>query len=107
VTLILYYLAFIIGGDLAAYFLGLLVEYAWGKHVSMIVFLALYFSVLWVSWVLAVWLTTPRDATPSASRAPEVVDLVRAAGDQAAALDVGHDQMRRPRPPIGQPGVYS
>jgi hypothetical protein len=65
VTLILYYLAFIIGGDLAAYFLGLLVEYVWGKHVSMIVFLALYFSVLWVSWVLAVWLTTPRDLTPS------------------------------------------
>ena len=64
-TLILFYLAFIIGGDLAAYFLGLLVEYAWGKQVSMIVFLALYFSVLWVSWVLAVWLTTPRDATPS------------------------------------------
>ena len=65
VTLILFYLAFIIGGDLAAYFLGLLVEYAWGKQVSMIVFLALYFSVLWVSWVLAVWLTTPRGATPS------------------------------------------
>jgi hypothetical protein len=65
VTLILFYLAFIIVGDLVAYFLGLLVEYAWGKQVSMIVFLAVYFSVLWVSWVLAVWLTAPRDATPS------------------------------------------
>jgi hypothetical protein len=43
VTLILYYVAFMIGGDLAAYFLGLLVEYEWGKRVSLIVFLALYF----------------------------------------------------------------
>jgi hypothetical protein len=30
VTLILYYVAFMIGGDFAAYFLGLLVEYEWG-----------------------------------------------------------------------------
>ena len=53
-TLILYYVAFMIGGDFAAYFLGLLVEYEWGKHVSLIVFLALYFFSL-VAWVLAVW----------------------------------------------------
>ena len=38
-TLILYYVAFMIGGDLVAYFLGLLVEYEWGTHVSLIVFL--------------------------------------------------------------------
>ena len=41
VTLILYYVAFMIGGDLAAYFLGLLVEYEWGKQASLLVFLAL------------------------------------------------------------------
>src|SRR5215470_18191864 len=63
VTLILYYVAFMIGGDLAAYFLGLLVEYEWGKQASLLVFLALYFLFLWVSWVLAVWVTTPRGAT--------------------------------------------
>ena len=40
-TLILYYVAFMIGGDLAAYFLGLLVEYEWGKQASLLVFLAL------------------------------------------------------------------
>jgi hypothetical protein len=45
VTLILYYVAFMIGGDFVAYFLGLLVEYEWGKHVSLIVFLALYFFI--------------------------------------------------------------
>jgi hypothetical protein len=49
VTLILYYVAFMIGGDLVAYFLGLLVEYEWGKHVSLIVFLALYFFSLFGS----------------------------------------------------------
>jgi len=65
VTLILYYVAFMIGGDLVAYFLGLLVEYEWGKHVSLIVFLALYFISLWVAWMLAVWVTTPRGATSS------------------------------------------
>jgi hypothetical protein len=57
---------FMIGGDLAAYFLGLLVEYEWGKQVSLLVFLALYFLSLWVAWVLAVWVTTPRGATSSA-----------------------------------------
>jgi hypothetical protein len=66
VTLILYYVAFMIGGDLAAYFFGLLVEYEWGKRVSLIVFLALYFFSLWVAWMLAVWVTTPRSATSSA-----------------------------------------
>jgi hypothetical protein len=66
VTLILYYVAFMIGGDLASYFLGLLVEYEWGSHVSLIVFLVLYFFFLWVAWVLAVWVTTPRVAISSA-----------------------------------------
>jgi hypothetical protein len=49
VTLILYYVAFMIGGDLAAYFLGLFVEYEWGTHASLIVFLVLYFFFLWVA----------------------------------------------------------
>src|SRR5262245_65360663 len=49
VSLILYYVAFMIGGDFAAYFLGLLVEYEWGTNISLIVFLALYFFSLWVA----------------------------------------------------------
>ena len=65
-TLILYYLAFMIGGAFAAYLLGLLVEYEWGTHVSLIVFLVLYFFSLWVAWMLAVWVTRPRDAASSA-----------------------------------------
>ena len=65
-TLILFYVAFMIGGGLAAYLVGLLVEYEFGPHVSLIVFLALYFFFLWVSWALAVRVTTPRGATSSA-----------------------------------------
>ena len=65
-TLILYYRAFMIGGAFAAYLLGLLVEYEWGTHVSLIVFLAVYFFSLWVAWILAVWVTRPRDAASSA-----------------------------------------
>jgi hypothetical protein len=65
--LIVYYLIFMIAGDFAAYFIGLTVEYAWGSYVSLIVFLALYFLFLWVSWVLAVWMTKPRVVTQSSS----------------------------------------
>jgi hypothetical protein len=59
-SLIAYYVAFMVVGDFVAYFLGLLTEYEWGPHASLIVFLALYFLFLWVSWVLAVRVTKPR-----------------------------------------------
>ena len=59
VSLIVYYVVFMIVGDFAAYFLGLFTEYEWGSQVSLIVFLALYFLFLWVSWVLAVRVTSP------------------------------------------------
>jgi hypothetical protein len=67
VSLIAYYLAFMIAGDFAAYFLGLMVEYQWGSYASLIVFLVLYFLFLWVSWVLAVWATKPKEAAPTAA----------------------------------------
>jgi hypothetical protein len=60
--LIAYYVAFMVLGDLLAYFFGLLTEYEWGSHASLVVFLALYFLFLWVSWVLAVWVTRPKSA---------------------------------------------
>jgi uncharacterized membrane protein len=67
VSLIVYYVAFMVVGDLAAYFLGLFTEYEWGSQVSLIVFLALYFLFLWVSWVLAVRVTRPKSAEQQAS----------------------------------------
>jgi hypothetical protein len=60
--LIVYYLVFMIAGDIAAYLIGLVVEREFGSQVSLIVFLALYFLFLWVSWLLAVWVTEPKRA---------------------------------------------
>jgi hypothetical protein len=67
VQLIYYYVAFMITGDFAAYFIGLFVEHEWGSNASLIVFLALYFGFLWVSWILAVWATEPKKADLAAS----------------------------------------
>jgi hypothetical protein len=60
VSLIFYFVAFMVVGDFVAYLVGLFIEYAWGSFVSLVVFLALYFLSLWLSWVLAVWLTKPK-----------------------------------------------
>ena len=66
-ALLAYYLVFMIAGDVLAYFLGLFVEYEWGPHVSLIVFLALYFVFLWVAWQFAVRLSKPRVAEQAAA----------------------------------------
>jgi hypothetical protein len=65
-TLIFWYLGFMIAGDLVAYFIGRLVEYAWGSHVSLVVFLALYFLSLWVAWLLSVWVTEQKKVAAAA-----------------------------------------
>ena len=57
---IIYYVIFMISGDLASYFIGLITEREFGSHISLIVFLTLYFLFLWVSWVLAVYVTEPK-----------------------------------------------
>ena len=44
--LIVYYVIFMIAGDLAAYAIGLVTELEFGGQVSLIVFLVLYFSFL-------------------------------------------------------------
>jgi len=62
-VLIAYYVVFMIVGDLAAYFLGLIAEREFGGQVSLIVFLTLYFVFLWISWLLAVWVTQPKGAS--------------------------------------------
>ena len=64
--LIVYYVAFMITGDLAAYLIGLIVERAFGNYVSLIVFLAFYFLSFWLAWVLAVRMTQPKHAAPVA-----------------------------------------
>ena len=59
-ALIFCYLGFMAAGDVAAYLLGSAVEYEWGSNASLVVFLTLYFLILWVSWILAVWITEPK-----------------------------------------------
>jgi hypothetical protein len=63
--LIFYYVGFMIAGDIASYLIGLVVERQFGSHVSLIVFLALYFLFLWISWLLAVWFTQPKSVQPA------------------------------------------
>jgi hypothetical protein len=63
-SLLFYYLGFMIAGDVLAYFLGLFVEREWGSQVSLIVFLFLYFLFLWFSWLLAVQVTKPNETVP-------------------------------------------
>ena len=58
--LILWYLLFMVAGDIAAYVIGRFVEYEWGSYVSLIVFLGLYFLSLWIAWILSVWVTAPK-----------------------------------------------
>ena len=65
-SLLIYYVAFVIVGDLADYLIGLIVEREFGGHVSLIVFLALYALVLWAAWLFAVWMTAPKHAVPAA-----------------------------------------
>ena len=64
--LIYYYVACMIAGNFVAYFIGLFVEYEWGSYASLMVFLALYFTSLWVAWIFAVWMTEPKKADPAA-----------------------------------------
>jgi cation transporter-like permease len=67
--LIVYYLVFMVIGDICAYLIGLATEAAFGSQASLIVFLSLYFAFLWVSWLLAVWVTEPKHATAAAKSA--------------------------------------
>jgi hypothetical protein len=64
--LLVYYVAFMIVGDLADYFIGLVVERVWGTAVSLWVFVALYFIFLWLAWVLAVRVTEPKEVSEAA-----------------------------------------
>jgi len=65
VSLIIYYVGFVLIGDVADYLIGLIVEREFGSHASLIVFLALYALILWVAWLLAVRMTAPKQAMPA------------------------------------------
>ena len=64
-SLIIYYVGFVLVGDLADYLIGLVVDREFGGHASLIVFLALYALVLWAAWLLAIRMTAPKQAMPA------------------------------------------
>jgi hypothetical protein len=66
--LIVWYVLFMVIGDVVAYFIGGLAEYEFGSQVSLIVFLALYFVMLWLSWLGAVRVTEPRKTSLAHAR---------------------------------------
>lgn len=64
--LIVYYVGFMVAGDVLDYLIGLVVERVW-PQASLLIFLLLYFVFLWVAWLLAVKLTEPKAASRSAA----------------------------------------
>ena len=64
--LIYYYVGFMVAGDVADYLIGVVVERIW-PQASLVIFLALYFLFLWISWLLAVRLTEPKATGPAPS----------------------------------------
>jgi hypothetical protein len=55
------YLLLMVGGTFGAYLIGLVIERA-APTASLPAFLAMYFIVLWLGWLLAVRITEPRAA---------------------------------------------
>jgi len=66
--LIVYYVIFMVIGDLAVYFVGLITEREFGGQASLVVFLTLYFLFLWTSWLLAVRVTEPKHAQQKSTK---------------------------------------
>jgi len=58
-SLLIVYVALMIAGDFVAYFIGLGIEKVL-PAASLPAFLAMYFSFLWVAWIIAVRITAPR-----------------------------------------------
>jgi hypothetical protein len=60
--LIAVYIVFVLIGDLVAYFIGRTMEHFLTQSLSLTVFLACFFVVFWLAWVLAVRVTKPHAA---------------------------------------------
>ena len=58
-SLLLVYLALLIVSQSASLAAALMVERMVSPGASILVFIGLYFSMFWLTWVIAVWLTVP------------------------------------------------
>ena len=65
-TLIIYYVVLVLAGTFGSILFSLWIERMSSAHLSMTVFLCLYFFVLWLAWPLAVRLTAPKEETSAA-----------------------------------------
>lgn len=57
--LIAVYIVFVLIGDVGSYIVGRSAEHWLSQSVSLAVFLACFFIVFWLAWVLAVRVTKP------------------------------------------------
>ena len=55
------YVVFVVIGEFGAYLVGRTVEH-WSPTASLPVFLACFFLVFWIAWIVAVRLTEPKTA---------------------------------------------
>jgi len=55
------YIVLVLIGEFGAYLLGRTVEH-WSPSASLPVFLAAFFIVFWIAWLIAVRLTKPKTA---------------------------------------------
>lgn len=63
--IMIYYIVFVLIGDVAAYAIGRSVE-QWSPATSLPVFLAAFFVVFWIAWILAVRVTEPKKTPKTA-----------------------------------------
>jgi hypothetical protein len=59
--LLVVYVAFVVIGEFGAYLVGRAVEH-WSMAAGLPVFLACFFIVFWIAWILAVRVTKPKSA---------------------------------------------
>jgi hypothetical protein len=57
--LLLVFIVSLVAGQAIAIFLGLLVERHYSPYAGLVTFIALYFTMFWVSWKFAVRITEP------------------------------------------------
>ena len=58
-SLLIVYIALVMAGDFIGYFVGLAIEQTF-PAASLPTFLAMYFLLLWIVWLIAVRITQPR-----------------------------------------------
>ena len=57
--IMVYYIVFVLIGDVGSYLIGRAVE-QWSPTTSLPVFLGCFFVVFWLAWVVAVRVTEPK-----------------------------------------------